>query len=195
MLVELKLRDVLNATHVCVLNFWAHKAGAVGGTSQLAMSPGKQTGEYSRHFDQVTAGDQTADDVYKVNVSRRSRVDPTKWLADLPVRPPHEAMQSELAENPHLRAALANALAAKELPPLYYARPLVQAAPECSKIHPLCMYMDGVAFDPWDLGVPSAVRPPPPFGGCAAVRDVGAGAEDGTLCTPLFWRSHGPSEQ
>ena len=42
-------RGLVTAKRVCLIAYWAWKAGARGGCKDLAMGPGKSTGNYSAH--------------------------------------------------------------------------------------------------------------------------------------------------
>ena len=43
LLVALMWSANLSARTICILAYWAHRAGAVGGVSELAVAPGKQS--------------------------------------------------------------------------------------------------------------------------------------------------------
>ena len=51
MLLDLKFKKVLNATHVCILSFWAWKAGLGGIFPELGLKPNAQSGKFSEKFD------------------------------------------------------------------------------------------------------------------------------------------------
>jgi len=52
-LCDLKRQGVLRAKHVCIISYWATKAGCPAPLNKMAKEPGKQTGKYSAHFDAV----------------------------------------------------------------------------------------------------------------------------------------------
>lgn len=144
--MELKLRGVLSAKQVCLLAFWADRAGACG-VGHLGLGPNKQSGKYSRHFDEALGSSESAEDLYRVTLSKRSKVGSTRWLGEVPVRPPHEALLPELSDpSGPATAALKDALASGVLPRAYIENPIVRAAPKGCLVHPVCFYLDGVAF-------------------------------------------------
>lgn len=155
MLVELKLRGYLSARQSCLIAHWATLAGAEGDVRKLAFAPNRQSGKYSAHFDAVTRGDESPEDFYSLRLSKRSRVDANRWVTELPVRPPHEALQEELFKDDRPLEELNSALRADELPEAYKTHPVVLSAPPGSAVHPLCLYLDGVAYTRTDsiLGI------------------------------------------
>lgn len=150
-LVEFKLRGLLSARQTCVLAFWASRAGAVGPASEIALRPEKSSGEYSRHFDKVVAGSTNSDaELYKVPLARRARSDASRLMGEIPMVLPHEALMEELLEDSCAEDAVKAALAERELPPAYMFHPVVQAAPPGAVVHPLSIYLDGVAYSRTD---------------------------------------------
>ena len=49
-LIQLKDSGILRANHVCIIAYWASRAGAKM-MEELSYPPGRQTGKYSRHYD------------------------------------------------------------------------------------------------------------------------------------------------
>ncbi len=76
MLIGLKHSGVLSAKQVCLLSFWASKAGACGQVAELKFRPDDpSTGHYSRHFD-LAAGTRLDDDMfYEVLMPSHRRCD------------------------------------------------------------------------------------------------------------------------
>ena len=69
MLIDFKMQGTLHATHVCVLCFWASKAGLGGIVSRLAKAPGGSSGNYAKHFNRTIGADLNDDDsLYAVDV-------------------------------------------------------------------------------------------------------------------------------
>ena len=62
-LTELKHSDILKANHVCILAFWAQKAGACG-VDKFSAKP--IAGHFSRHFDSAVGQSLNSDDFYKL---------------------------------------------------------------------------------------------------------------------------------
>lgn len=154
-LVELKLKGVLSARQTCLLAYYASLAGAVGQVSSLAAHPEKQSGEYSRVFDKaVPLGSASDEEKYKVSVASKSRITAGREQIDIPINVPHEIFVEEFLDTDEASQMLATAKAQKELPPAYTTHPLVVACPD-EEVHPLCLYLDGVAFSRTDtlLGI------------------------------------------
>ncbi len=53
LLVQLKTASKLSAKDVCVISYWASKAGLCGRGADLALAPSAESSNYSRHFDRV----------------------------------------------------------------------------------------------------------------------------------------------
>jgi hypothetical protein len=155
LLVDLKCRGLLNATHACVLAFWAHKAGAQGPASSLAFPPGNpNTGAYSRHFDAATGAGTKGMNFYPLPLGRRPKFDAMRRFDSVPCRLPHELLLEELQANGRALEELEQALANHDLPDKYYAHPVVRANPGV-RVHPFTLYIDGVQYTRRDtvLGV------------------------------------------
>ena len=148
-LVELKIQGKLSAHQCCLLAWFADKAGAKG-VAKLGYPPNRQSGKYSRHFDSVAGSMDGIGELYPMTLPVKSRTDASRISAEIPVLPPHEAIFKEVSEcqdaDTLLRAALKNC----ELPPAYYENPIVVSAAPGELVHPLCVYLDGVAFSRTD---------------------------------------------
>ena len=155
MLTHLKMAGVLSAKQACVLAFWAAKAGAIGEVSGLGVRPDQESGEYSKRYDRWAGANIHDQAHYPLWVGRKLRHEAGRVWSPLPARPPHEALLEELARSPAPDAALRAALKAKNLPPKYYRHEFVRSAPDDSIVHPIVIYMDGVAFSRHDsaLGI------------------------------------------
>ena len=84
--MQLKHQGVLNATQVCILCFWAAKAGVAGLVAKLAKPPDyTQTGDFSRRFDQVTGVLDGRDEYRHISVPLVNRSDGVRSSMQLPV--------------------------------------------------------------------------------------------------------------
>ena len=155
MSIQLKLSNVLSAKQCCVLAFWACKAGAVGGVSQLGLRPDVGSGKFSQKFDLVVGSAPSDGNFYSLELGRRLRHDASRRWDALPIVPPLEALASELAESDHASRELRRAKEFGELPKIYTDHPAVLAAPADVEVHPICLYLDGVGYSRLDscLGI------------------------------------------
>lgn len=149
-LVELKLQNTLSAKQCCTLAFWASRAGASGDVGDLALRPDAQSGKFSRKFDEFAGKDSKGDGMYQVGIAKRVRHEAARVWQTVPMVLPHEAFSIELAEWPEPVAELDRALAAKELPPIYFDHPAVRSAPDGVRVLPVSIYVDGVAYQRLD---------------------------------------------
>ena len=155
-LIELKVRGILSAKQCCELAYYASMAGAVGGCTELGLRPNRQTGAYSKHFDKVVP-DSTSDMAayYQVKVPTTARADSGRIHSTIPVQLPHEAFVNEFLESSVAIEATRQALSSNSLPPAYREHPVVQNKRPHEIVHPISLYLDGVAFTRTDtlLGI------------------------------------------
>ncbi len=83
------------------------------------------------------------------------RTNASRVLEPMPTIPPHEMLAAELADDDEPLAELRRAIEADEMPPFYSNQPVVKDAAAGQVVHPIALYMDGVAFQRQDsvLGV------------------------------------------
>lgn len=150
MLSALKLQGTLSATQACLLAWWAMKSGALGPVCDIAVKPGRSSGQYSKLFDRAVGGGPNDKDFYNLALARRYRFDLSRSTEPMPTLPLHECLLEELLECPELNDALDEAVRDRALPPLYFDHEVVRACPVGMRVHPICIYVDAVAFDRQD---------------------------------------------
>jgi hypothetical protein len=150
MLTTLKLQETWSATQTSLVAFWAMKAGAGGPIRDFALKPGMASGHYSRVFDRAVGGGPKDKDFYEVSLARQYRFDQSRCAVPLPTLPLHECLLEELLESPHLNEAFDEALLSGDLPAVFLEHETVRAAPPEMRVHPICLYVDAVAFDRQD---------------------------------------------
>lgn len=155
LVVSLKLSNAISAKQACLLALWASKAGAVGEAKKFALHPEAPSGHYSRKFDDAVGTKPCDLPSYAVPLARRLRHDASRQWAAIPMIPPHEALDRELRSSPEAAEELEQAWLANELPRRFVSHPAVAAAADERKVHPFCLYLDGVAYSRLDscLGV------------------------------------------
>jgi hypothetical protein len=200
MLTTLKLQGTLSATQASLVAFWAMKAGAGGPIRDFALKPGMASGHYSRVFDRAVGGGPKDKDFYEVSLARQYRFDQSRCAVPLPTLPLHECLLEELLESPHLNEAFDEALLSGDLPAVFLEHETVRAAPPEMRVHPICLYVDAVAFDRQDsiVGVWGYFCCPRGDTFCPVSenrRCANALARDGAPCTLCSRVSHGASVQ
>ena len=151
-LVELKDQGQLTAKQACLIAFWARRAGAAG-ELDIAYPPGRQTGQYSRHFDTMVrrlSQDEADLGWYMVPAPVYRRCDASRSVREVAVYPPHEALADEYRANPAMAEELKQRIAAGELPPCYDANPVKRASLPSCPVFPLLLYVDAVAYSRTD---------------------------------------------
>ena len=154
---KLKWSNAIPANVMCIICHWAVRAGAKGGElDKIAFAPGKQSGMYSRHLDQISKANASSHQ-YELRIPGHDKYDVTRSVSLMPVMLAHEALGNEYLEHPELKDELQKMIAAKEVVPNYDTHPLVlqQGSPQEDPIFPLALYMDGVSHTKKDtmLGI------------------------------------------
>ena len=68
MICDMKAKGNLTAKDACIMSWWACKSGVGGLVAELAMAPGKSSGNYAKHFDRVLGAGVDDDDLYELRV-------------------------------------------------------------------------------------------------------------------------------
>ena len=146
LLTSLKYAGTLSAHNVCLIAYWAHRAGACGLVSRLGKAPGAASGAYSAHFDKVIGHRDVERDLYYMDVPAYKKCDATRVLRSIPVFPPHEILDDDVAAGGEgVLEELRRSVAAREWPPAYYNHPVVQQARPRVAL-PLGLFVDAVEF-------------------------------------------------
>ena len=117
MLCDLNESGKLSTMNMCLLAFYANKAGAIGEVGAIGMAPGKRSGAYQRHIDQLTQYKDTEQDYYDLRVPGHGKYDLGRFVRAMPVRPAHEDLHNEFLETPNLEQILGERRAMRECPP------------------------------------------------------------------------------
>lgn len=138
----------LSAKSVCVLCYWAHKAGASERIGKVGFRPNaSSTGHYQRHLDsvlQTNVGKKS--EWHTIKVPSRSKAWAVRQVRDVPVLLPYAELEAEATETRAFDAELAIANTQRQLPNLYYTHP-ARAEPHGARkplYIPTAMFVDGV---------------------------------------------------
>ena len=135
----------MSAKTVCVIAWWATKAGAKGSIKDLAFRPSAPTGHFQRKIDSVCGTDLKNHSFYMAEVPGHSKCDYSRTVHEVPVRLPHEVIDKEISEDPDLAKQLAIKVSDGSLPPSYHNHPVVSSSPD--PVMPLAFFLDGVVFN------------------------------------------------
>ena len=102
LLTSLKYAGRLNSKEVCLIAYWASRAGAALTKTdctvwQLGMEPGLR--HYSRHFDDVTGAKSNQRYLIKILIPISNKYDGERRIANMPVAVVHELLANELQQN------------------------------------------------------------------------------------------------
>ena len=151
MLVDLYMTSVLSAQTLCVLCYWASKAGLQGLVSEYAKAPGGPSGHYQRHLNHKMGFDVLRGSLYTLSAPGLRSTDVSRTPLNFTMRVPHEVVNAEATSDPTIGQRLYEAVSSKTLPPTYFDHPLVLAGR--GPVLPLALYMDGVAYSMTDTVV------------------------------------------
>ena len=143
MLTDLYLEGKISAKSICILCFWAHRAG-VKAAASLSFKPNAVTGHYQRHLDTVLK--TNAMDLYEIPAACHCKFDVVRTNKNFEALVPHEGLKHEV-DTIGLRVFQDN-MQDTGLSELYRDHPLFQ---ECLLNNdplpiPLALYVDGVPF-------------------------------------------------
>ena len=145
-LIERWKRGIISARDLCVIFWWASKAGAGGSLiTKLAKSPSSQSGKFAPHVRQVLGMNTLEKDHMILHLPGHDRRAVDRALLPTAVVPPHEAIHTMLSERPELKEELADAVKHRSLPPMYFEHPVAKASSNTAL--PLVLYTDGVAIN------------------------------------------------
>jgi len=139
-LFSLHYAGKLSARSLCVICWYASKAGGVGDLETYGFRSDAPSGHFQRHLDSVTGVDMKAQLSwrYTVDVPRHDKYDEGRTEHGLLVTIPHEALNEEVLEDPSILQRVSE----MRWPPAYFANRIVRAA--TGVVLPLALYLDGV---------------------------------------------------
>ena len=140
-ILENQRRGHLSAKTICVISYWAGKAG-LDTVGTLAVRPDSSTGNFQRKVDQVRrAREGECPGGYVVAIPAAIRASYERGIHDLVCIPPHEALVNEMRGNVGVE------LAAWGRVPNYLSHPVATAmrAPG-TPVLPIALYLDGVQY-------------------------------------------------
>jgi len=80
----------VTAVKLCIIAYWAQRAGAVG-VEALAFAPGKQTGQYQKHLDSKLGTRPRDLDTYKLELPRYLKTELCRSVVEEDVLMPQQA--------------------------------------------------------------------------------------------------------
>lgn len=150
MLFDLKVKGRLSARDVCVLSFYASLAGLVGPACDFGFRPSAPTGHFQRHLDTIVGTNTKVEGAYMLTVPAYDKYGLSRTTIDIETIPMHEALNSEVENNPDVQARLVASIAANEWTDHYTQHVVKRTAPEGEVVFPIALYLDGVPFQKKD---------------------------------------------
>lgn len=135
----------LSARSLCLVCYWAARAGAAGAVTRFAFRPNAPTGHYQRHLDSVLLVRTRGDAYYKIGVPMHLKHELGRRVRDTPVQVPHEVLDAEARATEGLGEKLAAAGENHEWSELYHSHPVVREAGPAATL-PIALYLDGIRF-------------------------------------------------
>ena len=102
-LLELFYTHSLSARSLCVICYWAAKAGALGPAVNYGLKPDSPSGHFQRKVDVVTGINlqSASQTMYKVSVPQHNKYDLSRTSHEMVVQLPHECFVEEMTKNLH----------------------------------------------------------------------------------------------
>ena len=153
-LLSMLNRGALTAKAVCIISYFAFRAGALGYVKKLAHNPEAPSGHFQRHLDTVLAFSEEHKRLYELSSPGHNRHDKDRVNHRIWAMPLHEALANEVAGHPEIKTKVKSMVENRELSDDYYEHPVTRAHPE-ELVHPLSLYLDGIAHSKVDsvLGI------------------------------------------
>ena len=140
-LLTLHFSGHMSAKSLCVLSWWASRAGALGPAQKYAFRPDAPSGHYQRHVDLQNGVNikEMKSKMLKVPVPKYSKHDAGRSVVEHPVQAPHDVLCQEIAEDPSILDK------AKDIdwPPSFYDNEVYKNNKD-KPVVPYCLYVDGV---------------------------------------------------
>ena len=142
LLLELHYSGRMSAKTVCLIAWYASRAGALGSIKHLALRPSASSGHFQRKLDRSQGINLRDHRFYLVTTPGRRKWDVSRAVYQTPMRLPHEVIHRELQDDPSILPRLTHAIESRQFPPSYFDHVVVRESP--SPVLPLVLYMDGV---------------------------------------------------
>ena len=143
-LIGMHISGRLQAKEVCVLSYWASKAGAVGPARLFARRPDSATGHFQRHLDRVAGLRGGPEQYLTISVPGHTKANASRELHEIQVLPPHEAVHQEIVQDP----TILQSFNPHEWPASYHTHSVVIAARAAgAQPIPLAFYMDAAQYN------------------------------------------------
>ena len=153
-LLELFYGGAVSAKSVCVLCYFAWKAGASGTLlAHLAYRPDADSGHYHRHLDRKLNSELKNMKAHKLLIPMHKRASIGRQICPTPVLAAHTELDDEMRNDVGFDADLEAAVAERALPATYFEHPVVRNAPPGTRVAPVGLFVDGVPFQKQDGAV------------------------------------------
>ncbi len=146
--VDLYLVRNLTARELCIIMHWCSEAG-IQKTKPLAFRPDAPSGHYQRHLEiALPFLEAEKDSLYEFDLPSYDRDTDKLAKHTFSMIPFQETIEKTFAESPSMKLQLAEAVAAKELPPSYFDNPVVLSGED--KPLPVSLFIDAVPYSQTD---------------------------------------------
>ena len=115
-------------------------------------APGGHSSSYSKFLNRVLGLRDIRKRLYNIKTVGHPKNQIEREEFELPFKPIHEVTKQSIDSDSTIRTKLRDAVAAKELPDLYYDNPVVQAS-GAEDVFPVALFLDGVPYSNLDTVV------------------------------------------
>ena len=145
-LMSLHVAGQLRARSLCIICWWASKAGGIGGFADYAFRPNAPTGHFQRHVDCVNKVNlkDLGKAMLKLDLPMCSKFDASRSSHSMPVQSPHECLVQEVQDSPSILQELEDKTTSGYWPPAYAAHAVVRKYDGTgTPVLPYALYFDG----------------------------------------------------
>ena len=144
-LLDLADESKISAKDVCVLCWYASKAGMSDDVRRIGFRPDAPSGHYQRHLDSVLDFAERQSQFYKLQVVGTRKQDASRSTFDMCVVPGHEVFNAEVEGDAGLSEKVCHAKTTNGLPKNYHEHPVVKRNPH-EDVFPVALYMDAMPY-------------------------------------------------
>ena len=143
-LLQLHLENSkMTAKAMCIICYWAHRAGAEGPCVDFGYTPdAKNTGYFKAQVDKNLGHDTAIENFHVVDTPMCSPYDGSRVIRKLPVNIFYEDLEDEIQSTPGFREQLVDWIAQHQDMLQYTQHEVVLANPD-TPVHPVSFYVDG----------------------------------------------------
>lgn len=143
-ILHLNTSRVLSDSQTCIMMYHMYRSG-VTDAKPFMLQPGASSGHYGRKLKKAKGTTSSSEDLYSIAVPSQSKHSLSRCVRNTYALACHEELAKQL-DDPSARHALTEKIREGNMPPAYFAHPVVQGASDGEPVFPIAVYIDGVPY-------------------------------------------------